>query len=113
MLNENKPAPGLVFCFSAALILFASETLAQLRSPVKDITQRMNTEYLHNKKVFGVNKSMPAEYEKQILTALSYFPELTETKITFTLVKGNSGVIETRPEWLSVLRNSKSRAYIV
>jgi hypothetical protein len=113
MLNENKPAPGLVFCFSAALLLFASETFAQLRTPVKDITQRMNTEYLYNKKIFGVNKSMPAEYEKQILAALSYFPELRETKITFTLVKGNSGVIETRPEWLSVFRNSKSRAYIV
>jgi hypothetical protein len=56
---------------------------------------------------------MPAEYEKQILAALSYFPELKETKITFSLVKGNSGVIETRPEWLSVFRNSRKRAYVV
>ena len=56
---------------------------------------------------------MPVEFEKQILTALSYFPELRKTKITFTLVKGNSGVIETRPEWLSVFRNGKNRAYVV
>jgi hypothetical protein len=113
MLNENKPAFGLVFCFSAALIFYASQTFAQLRTPVKDITQRMNTEYIHNKNVFGVNKSMPAEFEKQILTALSYFPELRETKITFTLIKSNSGVIDTRPEWLSVFRNSKQRAYVI
>ena len=113
MLNENKPAFGLVFCFSAALIFCASQTIAQLRTPVKDITQRMNAEYIHNKNVFGKKKSMPAEFEKQILAALSYFPELRETKITFTLIKSNSGIIETRPEWLSVFRNSKQRGYVV
>lgn len=73
----------------------------------------MNTEFLANKKLFGANKSMPAEYEKQIFAALSYFPELRQTKITFKLQKGNSGVIETRPEWLSVFRNSRKRAYVV
>ena len=113
MLNEIKPAFGLVFCFSAAFILFATTVIAQLRTPVKDITERMNKEYQYNKRVFGVNKLMPAEYEKEILCALSYFPELRKTRITFTLVKGNSGVIETRPEWLSVFRNSKNRAYVV
>jgi hypothetical protein len=46
-------------------------------------TERMNSEYLFNKKIFGENKTMPAEYEKQILTALSYFPELRKTKIPF------------------------------
>ena len=56
---------------------------------------------------------MPAEFEKQIIAALSYFPELKETKITFSLIKGKSGVLETRPEWLSVFRNSKNRAYVV
>jgi hypothetical protein len=112
MLNEIKPAFGLVFCFSAAFI-FTSSANAQLPAPVKDITARMNKEYLSNKKVFGANKQMPAEFEKQILTALSYFPELRETKITFTLVKGNSGVIETRPEWISVFRNSRHRGYVV
>jgi hypothetical protein len=86
---------------------------AQFRTPVKDITERMNSEYLSLKKNFGINKSMPAEYEKQIFTALSYFPELKNTKITFVLEKGNSGVIETRPEWLSVFRNSRNRGYIV
>jgi len=97
----------------AAFIFSISAGIAQLRSPVIDVTERMNYEYLFNKKIFGENKTMPAEYEKQILTALSYFPELRKTKITFILQKGNSGVIETRPEWFSVFKNSKSRAYIV
>jgi len=97
----------------AAFIFSISAGIAQLRSPVIDVTERMNSEYLFNKKIFGENKTMPAEYEKQILTALSYFPELRKTRITFILQKGNSGVIETRPEWFSVFKNSKSRAYIV
>ena len=97
----------------AAFIFSISAGIAQLRSPVIDVTERMNYEYLFNKKIFGENKTMPAEYEKQILTALSYFPELRKTRITFILQKGNSGVIETRPEWFSVFKNSKSRAYIV
>ena len=97
----------------AAFIFSISAGVAQLRSPVQDITERMNNEYLFNKKIFGENKTMTVEFEKQILTALSYFPELRRTKITFILQKGNSGVIETRPEWFSVFRNSKSRAYIV
>ena len=96
-----------------AFIFSISAGIAQLRSPVIDITERMNYEYQFNKKIFGENKTMPAEYEKQILTALSYFPELRKTRITFILQKGNSGVIETRPEWFSVFKNSKSRAYIV
>ena len=97
----------------ATFIFSISAGIAQLRSPVIDVTERMNSEYLFNKKIFGENKTMPAEYEKQILTALSYFPELRKTRITFILQKGNSGVIETRPEWFSVFKNSKSRAYIV
>lgn len=81
--------------------------------PVKKIAPRMESQYETNKSTFGANKIMPAEYEKQIITALSYFPELINTKITFTLVKGSSGVISTRPEWLSVFKNSGRRAYVV
>ncbi|MBL7698600.1 MAG: hypothetical protein JNK79_10585 [Chitinophagaceae bacterium] len=94
-------------------LLFVSLTNAQIPSPVVDITARMNNDYSFNKKNFGINKTMPQEFEKQILAALSYFPELSKTKITFLLQKGNSGVIETRPEWLSVFKNSHRRAYLV
>lgn len=93
-------------------LIFVSVS-AQIPFPVEDITARMNNEYAENKKNFGINKIMPAEFEKQILTALSYFPELKQTKITFLLHKGNSGVIETRPEWFSVFKNSRHRAYYV
>lgn len=92
---------------------FVSVGVAQIPPPVIDITNRMNNDYSANRKIFGVNKIMPAEFEKQIIAALSYYPELKETKITFLLQKGNSGVIETRPEWMSVFKNSKRRAYLV
>lgn len=94
-------------------LLFTSHIIAQIPSPVIDITNRMNNDFHANKLNFGTNKIMPAEFEKQILAALSYFPELKNTKITFVLQKGNSGVIETRPEWVSVFKNSRRRAYLV
>jgi len=72
----------------------------------------MEGEYSSLKKEY-VNKVIPAGFEKQILAALSYFPELKKTKIEFILEKGNSGVIETRPAWLSVFKNSRHRAYVV
>lgn len=101
------------FYFFSALLVLNTAASAQMRSPVKDITYRMIDEYFTLKKEYGANKSMPAEFEKQILIALSYFPELKTTPISFVLEKGSSGVIETRPEWLSVFRNSKRRAYVV
>lgn len=101
------------YILSSLLLLFTTSLAAQIPSPVADITQRMNSEYLSNKKTFGSKKIIPPEFEKQILTALSYFPELKETPITFILAKGNSGVIETRPEWMSVFKNRRRRAYIV
>lgn len=93
--------------------LFIFYAAAAQLQPVKKILSRMEGQFETNKKNFGANKIMPAEYEKQIITALSYFPELTNTKITFSLVKGSSGVIATRPEWFSVFRNSRRRAYVV
>ena len=99
--------------FFASVFLIAFSCFCQLPAPVKEIAPRMTSLYETYKAKFGVNKTMPAEYEKQILAALSFFPELATTKITFILAKGNSGVIETRPEWLSVFKNSGRRAYVV
>jgi len=86
---------------------------AQFRTPVIDITARMNNEYASLKETFGIKKRMPREFEKQILIALSYYPELKNTKINFILKKDSSGIISTRPEWISVFKNSKYRSYVV
>lgn len=56
---------------------------------------------------------MPASYEKQILIALSYFPELANAEIKFQVKKSSKGIISTRPSIGSLLRKSTKRSYIV
>jgi len=81
--------------------------------PIADITDAVDANYSNLKIWYGENKIMPAGYEKQILFALSYFPELARTKITFQIEKSTSGIISTRPFTSSLLRSSSKRSYIV
>ena len=81
--------------------------------PVADITDSINTDYSRLAKRFGENKEIPAGYEKQILYALSFFPELVHTKIIFKIEKSKVGIISTRPFTSSLLRRSSRRSYLV
>src|SRR5437867_2867045 len=69
-------------------------------------------QYIVLKQSFGKNKTIPAVYEKQILIALSYFPELKNTHIEF-LIKHAYTPLSTRPFWLSFADAEKSRTYII
>lgn len=55
---------------------------------------------------------MIADYENQILIALSYFPELKDTKIKFRL-KNRETPLATRPALFSMFRSAKKRTYII
>lgn len=88
-------------------------TSAQLRKPLPDITEAMNSEYRQLKEKYSANKKIPSILEKQVLFALSYFPELQHTKIKIKLKKNNSGIISTRPTLGSIFRRSSKRSYIV
>ncbi|HRI19911.1 MAG TPA: hypothetical protein PLA68_03115 [Panacibacter sp.] len=82
--------------------------------PIPVITDSMlNASYSTLAKQFGENKDMPAGYEKQILFALSYFPELARTSITFKIEKSTGGIISTRPFMGSLLMSSSKRSYLV
>jgi hypothetical protein len=69
-------------------------------------------EYSALKQRVGKNKKIPPEYEKQILIALSYFPELVNTKIEFRFKHTNTS-FSTRPSIVSVLKRSSRRKYFV
>lgn len=73
----------------------------------------MHTEYLLLKEKYSINKKIPKKYEMQVLYALSYFPELAQTKIRFKIKKSKGGIIATRPTVGSILRSSSKRSYIV
>ncbi len=110
--------------FLLALLLIAGISFAALndsviydtipsRKPIADITDSVNASYSTLAKLYGENKEIPAGYEKQILYALSYFPELIHTKIVFKIEKSTDGIISTRPFTGSLLRRSSKRSYLV
>ncbi|HTE27950.1 hypothetical protein [Flavitalea sp.] len=117
VLNQSK----LHFCiplFLALLIFTSIKGFAQsiqlpVKGPVPDVADSVSTHYARLVKEFGENKKMPVGLEKQIIYALSYFPELAKTKIKFRLKKSTGGIIATQPTIGSLLRRSSKRTYIV
>lgn len=73
----------------------------------------MNSDFDSLSKIYGHNKIIPNRLEKQIIFALSYFPELINSKIEFRIIKSNKGIISSRPEFSSVLKSNKNRRYFV
>lgn len=61
---------------------------------------------------FGANKELPPGYELQALLALSFYPELKDTKIKF-IAKDVDIPISSRPLWNSMLNHAKNRTYLV
>ena len=58
------------------------------------------------------NKEIPGEFERPILTALSYFPELRDTHIIFRIKKAYTP-LTTKPNFTSVLKRKDHRTYII
>ncbi|MEP7109339.1 MAG: hypothetical protein ABI760_15200 [Ferruginibacter sp.] len=69
-------------------------------------------EYAAIKSAVGKYKTIPLQYEKQVLLALSYFPELLNTRIIFR-VKHTYSPLSTRPAWTSVVIPPQFRTYII
>jgi hypothetical protein len=103
----------LRFCFSFLLFILI-QIFSFCQGPVKSFTPGMFTkdEYAALKQIVGNHKKMPPEYEKQILIALSYFPELVNTRIEFRFKHINTS-FSSRPALTSVLKRSSNRKYII
>ena len=61
---------------------------------------------------FSNNKEIPAEYEKPILTALSYFPELKDVHIIFRVKKAYTP-LTTKPNLAGVFKAKDHRTYLI
>lgn len=86
---------------------------AQVKTPQQDIRDDADSNFSALAKKYAQHKKIPAEYEKQIVYTLSYFPELATAKINFRIKKSNGGIISTRPTLGGLLRSSSKRRYIV
>ncbi|HEX8517858.1 MAG TPA: M48 family metalloprotease [Bacteroidia bacterium] len=65
------------------------------------------------KNEFGRHKEIPEKYEEVILTALSHYPELKETRITFCLTNNHPVPYGTAPSFRSILAHPYDREYII
>lgn len=61
---------------------------------------------------YGNSKTIPEQYQKQILTALAYYPELKNIIIQFRLSEKETP-LSTKPTLLSMFSGAKKRIYIV
>src|SRR6187200_2028260 len=59
---------------------------------------------------YGINKAIPPEIELECLTALSYYPELKNTKIVFKFGSPMSTMV-SRPKLKSIFRSGNKREY--
>jgi hypothetical protein len=68
---------------------------------------------LHKLKKFGHRKQLPKKYEKEILIALSHYPELRNVHITVALVNQASVPYGTKPDIRCCLHLKSKRSYTI
>lgn len=78
------------------------------------LSQVMNTNAQDNPELllFGQNKQIPAVIEKNVLKALSFYPELKNTTISFIFKKNiKTSVMQAQPVFTTLLGKRKNRRY--
>jgi hypothetical protein len=101
----------IILCFTIIASFFNQLKAQEI---VKSFHQNSltNEEIAILKAKFENHKALIANYENQILIALSYFPELKNIKIKFRL-KNRETPLATRPTVVSMFRSAKKRTYII
>src|SRR5687767_12837544 len=62
--------------------------------------------------IFSHNKQIPAAIEKNVLKALSFYPELKNTTINFIFKKNiKSSIMQAQPVFTALLKRRKHRSY--
>lgn len=95
---------GLSFCINGFAQKIVKDFSLQILSP--NAVSFLQDEY-------GSNKTIPSQYMKQILIALSYFPELKSACIEFRVMKTCKAPLTTIPSFSSILKSQQKRKYII
>jgi len=109
-LHENKFF-GLLLLTIFNILFFFSITSAQQNKVYKEITEKDFANSIDSYKTkFGQNKIFIPEYDLQCLIALSYYPELAETKIVFKK-KRILTTMASRPPFKVIGQPDSNRTY--
>ncbi len=106
-MTRQLPRNAYYF-FWSALFLYAFALKAQ--SPVEKFNAGLfdDASYL----VYATKKKIPEDIRKQVLIALSFYPELKDTKLHFRFRKRTTP-LTSRPRIFSIFRKKKNRAYVI
>ena len=100
-MNSNLCA--CLFCILFAINYIVAQT--PVKNYDKETFNTIEPELLHNKKI-------PKEIEAQVATALSFYPELKDIKITFKF-RNVATPLTARPRIRGLFRKKKNRPYII
>jgi len=94
------------------LLFFAGNNFAQQQAPrlLSDLIMSQQIDTLRSQ--FNYNKFFYEKYELQTLVALSFYPELKNTKISFRRRKLKTTMV-ARPKGMNVFRGKGKRHYII
>lgn len=95
---------GILFCS----LSLEGQAIHKQYSP----KQMSDSEYIQLKTLYGKNKTLPSGFEKQALTALSFYPELQSATILFRILPSQTP-LASRPAILSAFRSPFRRTYLI
>ena len=93
----------ILVCFISLLNLSAQDPVETFQ-----LEQFKNEQF----EKYEFNKTIPKEIRPQALTALSFYPELRDVKITFRIRKRKTP-LTSRPRIFSIFRKKKNRNYLI
>jgi hypothetical protein len=104
----------MLFRIAIIVCILLSSIVIHSQGPVKNFDpDSLPEDYFQAlKKEFGLNKTYPAEIEKQVLIALSWYPELKNTPIKFRIKRRHS-IALTRATFGGILQPAVSRHYVI
>lgn len=96
----------------AWLLFVATKISAQAKTAINALSIPQTSTFSDPEDDAFCNVQYPAEYERQILYALSYYPELNEVKIIFREMS-IATTLNCKPLLLSLLRGKSMRVYVI
>jgi hypothetical protein len=107
-----KITQALAVLFTCILLFFSNRLFGQ--APVKYFNADSISEehYSALRSQFGKFKTIPSSIEKPVLIALSYYPELKDTRILFR-IKRRHTLLQTRASWTGLFKRKEIRDYVI
>ncbi|MEK6479086.1 hypothetical protein WJR50_16180 [Catalinimonas sp. 4WD22] len=103
---------SLLICSVSWLVIYGKEDETKTFKPTNGLfsDKFVNSDSLD----FTQNKNIPEIIRKEVIEALSHYPELAETPIDFVFRKDIiKSFMQAQPKWYGIFQGKKKRRYIV